>query len=66
MNETANLIITFQAGVDENNEPITVAQTFRNINPDASSSALHATAQAISTLVGHNILKVERVLREQL
>ncbi len=66
MNETANLIVTFQAGVDENNEPITVARTFRNINPDASSAALHATAQAISTLVGHTIVKVERVLREQL
>ncbi len=66
MNETANLIVTFQAGVDENNEPITVAYTFRNINPAASNDALHATAQAISTLVGHTIVKVERVLREQL
>ena len=66
MNATANLIVTFQAGVDENNEPITVARTFSNINPAASSAALHATAQAISTLVGHTIVKVERVLREQL
>ena len=66
MNESANLIVTFQAGVNENNEPITIARTFNNIDPAASSAALHATAQAISTLVGLSIVKVERVHREQL
>ena len=66
MNESANLIITFQAGVDEKNEPITIARTFNNIDPAATSAALHATAQAISTLLGLSIVKVERVHREQL
>ena len=62
----ANLVITFQAGVNEANEPITNSRTFRNLNPAASNAAIHTTAQAISSLLGQTVVKVERVTREQL
>lgn len=70
MNETVfkegSLIVTFKAGLDENNEPKTYARTFRNLNKNASVQGLITTANAFSVLVGHPVETVERVIREVL
>jgi hypothetical protein len=59
-----SLIVTFQNGVDENNELKTYTRTFRNVSKDASVQGLITTANAFSVLVGHPVDQVERVIRE--
>ena len=61
-----SLIVTFQNGMDENDEPKTYTRTLRNVSKDASVQGLITTANAFSVLVGHPVHQVERVIRELL
>jgi hypothetical protein len=58
--ESTKLRMVFEAGVDEEGNPILRAKTFSNVKSGATTDQLFQAAQAISVLCNDTLNKVER------
>jgi hypothetical protein len=58
--EGTKLRLVFEAGVDNEGNPILKAKTFSNVKKDASVDQLYQVAHAISVLCNEMLYKVER------
>lgn len=58
--KSVNLKLYFEAGLDENNNPIIKTKTFQRIRSNASVDELYQAATAIGSLSSHSLWNVEK------
>lgn len=58
--KSVNLKLYFEAGLDENNNPIIKTKTFQRIRSNASVDELYQAATAIGSLSSHPLWNVEK------
>jgi len=51
----AQLVVTYIAGQDENNEPIEKSKTFSNVKANASADSLNSVVLAFDTLTAYQV-----------
>lgn len=61
-----SLVVVFENGVDEKGEKVYFQRTFKGIHESATPQALRAVAQALGTLFGKPVAKVQLVERNAL
>ncbi|WP_147803546.1 DUF1659 domain-containing protein [Alkalicoccus halolimnae] len=56
----SRLVLTFNAGYDEDGNTMFQSRSFRNIQPQAADADLYKAAAAIASLQSHLLYSVER------
>lgn len=58
--QSASLILSFDAGVNEKNDTIVKTATYRNVKENASATQLAAVASALGSLSSFTLMDVEK------
>ncbi|WP_332645448.1 DUF1659 domain-containing protein [Lysinibacillus sp. 54212] len=62
--QSASLVLSFDAGVNEENKPIVKKATYRNVKEQASATELAAVATALGSLSELTLIDVEKTQKE--
>lgn len=62
--QSASLVLSYDAGINDKNETIVKTATYRNVKENASAAGLAAVATALGDLSDFTLIDVEKSLKQ--